>query len=80
MLLATFSAVFMVDLHGPRVAFTDAAAALVAVQPFEQVIADAQRVGHRGQRRVHRAARGEEARVDDVQVVEVVRVAIDVER
>ena len=45
-----------------------------------QVVADAQRVRHRGERRVHGAARGEEARVDDVEVVEVVRLAVDVER
>ena len=49
-------------------------------EPLEQVVADAQRVGHRRQRRVHRARGGEEARVDDVEVVEVVRLAVDVER
>ena len=35
-----------------------------------QVVADPQRVRHRRQRRVHRARRREEARVDDVEVVE----------
>ena len=48
-------------------------------QPLEQVVADAQRVGHRGQRRVHRADAREEAGVDDVEVVELVRLAVDVE-
>ena len=45
-------------------------------EPLEQVVADAQRVGHRGQRRVHGARRREEARVDDVEVVELVRLAV----
>ena len=46
----------------------------------EQVIADAQRVGHDRQRRVHGAARREEAAIDDVEVVHVVRLASRVER
>src|SRR5262245_9143065 len=48
-------------------------------QPFEQVIADTEGVGHRRERRVHGADAGEEARVDDVQVVDLVRTAVDVE-
>ena len=40
------------------------------------MVADAQRVRHRRQRRVHRARRREEARVDDVEVVEVVGLAV----
>ena len=47
-------------------------------QPLEQVVADPQPVGHRRQRRVHRADAGEEARVDDVEVVELVRPAVRV--
>src|ERR1019366_10787671 len=47
--------------------------------PAQQVLAHADRVGHGGERRVHRAAAGEEAGVDDVQVVEFVGLAVDVE-
>ena len=46
----------------------------------EQVIAHAQRVGHDRQRRIHRAARREEAAVHDVEVVDFVRPAVDIER
>ena len=49
-------------------------------QALEQVVADPQRVRHRGQRRVDRADAREEAGVDDVQVVELVRLAVGVER
>src|SRR4051812_43254738 len=45
----------------------------------EQVIAHPQRVGHGGQRRVDRADAREEARVDDVEVVDLVRAAVRVE-
>src|SRR5262245_6168537 len=41
-----------------------------------QVIADAECVGHDRQRRVHGPARREEAPVDDVEVVELVRLAV----
>src|SRR5947208_17152613 len=54
--------------------------AQLALQPRSQVIADAERVRHDGQRRVHGAGGREEARVHDVQVVEVVRLAVPVER
>ena len=47
--------------------------------PLEQVVADAQRVGHRRQRRVDRPDAREEARVDDVQVVQLMRLAVDVQ-
>src|SRR6185437_15234883 len=50
------------------------------VEPLEEVIADAQRVGHGGEPRVHGARGGEEAGVDHVEVVDVVRFAIEVER
>src|SRR3954463_6825659 len=49
-------------------------------EPLEQVVANAQRVGHCRQRRVHGAGRGEEAGVDYVEVVYVVGFAVDVER
>src|SRR5438874_5042453 len=45
-------------------------------QPFEQVRSDAQRVGDDGQRRVHRADGHEEARVDHIEVVELVGLAV----
>ena len=46
----------------------------------EQMIAHTNGVGHRSQSRVHRADAREDARVDDVQVVELVRLAVDVQR
>ena len=49
-------------------------------EPIEQVVADAKRAGDRGQARVNRARGREEARDDDVEVVEVVHLAVDVER
>src|SRR5262245_48435581 len=42
-------------------------------QPFGQVVAHTQGVGHDCEGRVHRAARRKEAAVDDVEVVDVVR-------
>src|SRR4051812_9899536 len=45
-----------------------------------KVIADAQCVGDRRQPRVNSARGREEAGVDDVQVVEVVRLAVEVKR
>ena len=45
----------------------------------EQVVADAQGVGHRGERGVHRPDAREAARVDDVEVVDLVRAAVRVE-
>ena len=49
-------------------------------EPLAQVVADAQRVRHDRQRRIHRAGRGKEARVDDIQVVQVVRFAVPIQR
>src|SRR5689334_15525017 len=49
-------------------------------EAIQQVVADAERVGGDGEGRVHRRARAEEAAVDDVEVVEIVRLAVDVER
>ena len=45
-----------------------------------QVVADAEGIGHDRQGRVHGSARREEAAVDDVQIVDFVRLAVDVER
>src|SRR5258708_601150 len=50
-----------------------------STDPLEQVVADAERIGDDRQRRVHGADRREEARVDDVEVVEFVGLAIHVE-
>ena len=47
--------------------------------PCEQVVADAERVGHRREGWIHRADAREDARVDDVEVVELVRLAVHVE-
>src|SRR5438132_303145 len=49
-------------------------------EALEQVIADTERVGGDGQRRVHRGARAEEAAIDHVEVVDVVGPAVDIER
>src|SRR3954453_17069138 len=48
-------------------------------EALEQVVADAQRVGHCGQCRVAGADGREEARVDDVEVVDLVRPAVGVQ-
>src|SRR5579885_2039395 len=48
-------------------------------EPAEQVIADAKRVGHDGQRRIDGGTRREKAAVDDIEVVHFVRLAIHVE-
>src|SRR5207249_192920 len=53
---------------------------IASAEPLPQVIAHPERVRHDGERRVHRAARGEEAGVDDVEVVDLVRLAARVER
>src|SRR3954454_655200 len=47
--------------------------------PARDVLAHAQRVRHRCERRVDRADAREEARVDDVEVVDLVRPAVRVE-
>src|SRR6188474_562458 len=48
-------------------------------EAVDEVLADPDRVGHGGERRVHRADAGEEARVDHVEVVELVRLAVGIE-
>src|SRR5215471_17422608 len=48
-------------------------------QPLLQMLTYAERVGHRRQRRIDRADAREEARVDDIQVVQLVRLAIRIE-
>src|SRR2546422_2810040 len=49
-------------------------------QALQQVITHAQRIGHDGQRGVNGGARWEEARIHYVQVVEIVCLAISIER
>src|SRR5262245_46263456 len=49
-------------------------------EPFEQMIADAERIGPERQRGIDCSARGKEAGVDDVEVVELVRLAVRVQR
>src|SRR5439155_23983691 len=51
----------------------------VSPEPLSEVVTDPERVRHDGERRIHRAARREEARVDDVEVVDVMSLAVDVE-
>src|SRR5262245_13560442 len=51
----------------------------MSVHPLQQVVTNAQRIGHDRQRRVHGPARGEKAAVHDVEVVHVVRSAHRVE-
>ncbi|SRR6266516_5472670 len=51
----------------------------VSREPLPEVVTDPERVRHDGERRVHGTARGEEARVDDVEVVDLVGLAVDVE-
>src|SRR5690606_36105352 len=46
---------------------------------FEQVVTDPQRVRHGREGRVHRANARKETRVHDVEVVDLVRAAVDVE-
>src|SRR5713101_9756462 len=44
------------------------------------MIAYAQRIGYDGERRVHSADRDEKTAIDDIEVIEVVSLAIEVER
>src|SRR6187200_1426986 len=69
------SAAALTTLISVRVAIASGGLA----EPLREVLADTDGVGHRRQRRVHRADAREEAGVDDVQVVELVRLAVDVE-
>jgi hypothetical protein len=47
-------------------------------QPFKEALPDAQRIRHDSQRRINRAARGKEASIYDIKIIEVMRFAIDV--
>src|SRR5262245_35047890 len=51
----------------------------VLPQPFEKMIANANGVRHRGQSRIHRADAREEAGVDHIQIIQLMRLAISVE-
>src|SRR5206468_11832777 len=48
------------------------------LHPFDQVLSDSQRVRHDRQRRVHCAAGAEKAAVDDIEIVEIMRFAVDI--
>src|SRR4249919_2107396 len=48
-------------------------------EAIEEMVANAQRIGHRRQRRVHGTDAREEAGVDDIQVVNLVGTAVDVQ-
>ena len=50
------------------------------LQPPLQVVANAQGVSHNGQGRIHGATGREEAGVDDVEVVDIMRFAVHIER
>jgi hypothetical protein len=45
-------------------------------QPLQKVIAHANCIRNRGQRRIHCANADEETRVDDIEIVELVRFAV----
>ena len=50
-----------------------------SLQPFRNPVRHAHRVGDDGERRVHGADRGKKARIGHVEIIEFVRLAIDVE-
>src|SRR5271157_5262705 len=49
-------------------------------QTLQNVIAHPQRIGHDGQRRIHRRARREEAAIHDVEILKIMGLAIYVQR
>src|SRR6516164_5471303 len=51
----------------------------MSVHPFNQVVADSERVRHDRERRIHGGAGRKETSVDDVEVVNFVSFAIDVQ-
>lgn len=72
-------------LSGNRFSFADAVFSSRAFgagrcKPLQQVIPNAECIGHDGQRRIDSRTRGEEATVHDVEIVEVVRLAVHVKR
>src|SRR4051812_33309463 len=71
---------FLLVIRGASTGRPSALAAASSRQPFEQVVADAQRIRDRRERGIHCGGGRKEARVDDVEVVEVVRLAVHVER
>jgi aryl-alcohol dehydrogenase-like predicted oxidoreductase len=48
-------------------------------QTLQEMLSNPQGIRHDGERRIHGATRGEEGAVDDVQVIEIVRLAVHVE-
>ena len=54
-------------------------AAACSRQPLQQVIGHTDRIGDRGEGRVHRSDADEEARVHDIQIVELMSLAVDIQ-
>src|SRR5512134_2947905 len=50
-----------------------------SLEPVEQMLADSQGVGDDRQRGIHRRTRYEKARIDDVEIVQVVGLTVDVQ-
>ena len=53
---------------------------LLLAQSLQQVVAHADRIGDCGKGRIHRSDTDEETCVDNVQVIELMRLAVHVER
>src|SRR5581483_7017052 len=49
------------------------------IHPFNQVVADTQRIGHNRQSRIHGGTRREETAIHDVQIVHFVSFAVDIQ-
>ena len=47
--------------------------------PLQKMVPNAKRIGHDRERGIHRAARREEAGIDDIEIVQLMRLAIEVE-
>ena len=69
----------MIRLVSSRTSFLHRGLGSRHAQPALEVIRHPERVGHDGERRVHGRAGGEEAPVDDVEIVQVVCLAVHVE-
>src|SRR5262249_2485777 len=70
-------------IFSPMLRFCGAVLFLVRLvrlsESFEQMLSDAERIGHNGQGWVHCTAGREEAAVHHVQIIKLVRLAVDVE-
>ena len=49
-------------------------------QPLQQVVSHAQRIGDDGQAGIHGCDRYKEACVDDIEIIQIVRLAVQIER